>query len=85
MCVGYPALVLEVDATGATVLADGHPRRASTLVVPDVAPGDRVYVASGTILERLDEREAAEIEAALRAAFLPGPTESPEGSDRWTR
>lgn len=69
MCISFPGTVIEVDPTGALVETDGRRRRASTLLLPDVCPGDRVVVAAGTIVERLDPSEAAEIDALLRTAF----------------
>ena len=69
MCISFPGTVIEVDPTGALVETDGRRRRASTLLLPDVCPGDCVVVAAGTIVERLDPSEAAEIDALLRTAF----------------
>lgn len=69
MCVGFPGRVVEVDSTGATVDTEGRRRRASTLFLPDIAVGEWVYVAAGTIVERLDESEAREIRATLLLAL----------------
>jgi len=69
MCVGFPGLVVEVDATGATVDTEGRRRRASTLFLPDIAVGEWVYVAAGTIVERLEASEAREIRATLLQAL----------------
>jgi len=69
MCLSFPGLVLAVDATGATVETEGRRRRASTLLFPDIAVGDRVVVAAGTIVDRLDAWQADEIDALLRAAI----------------
>ena len=72
MCLTAPARVLAVDAEGATVLLGGHERRASTLVVPAVRPGDWVVIAAGTILERIDQPEAAQLAAAVTRAYREG-------------
>ena len=69
MCLTAPARVVSVDAAGATVLLGGHERRASTLVVPEVAAGDWVIVAAGTILERIDPLQAAQLTAAVNEAY----------------
>lgn len=69
MCLTAPARVLSVDAEGATVLLGGRERRASTLVVPQVTAGDWVIVAAGTILERIDQPEAAYLAAAVDEAY----------------
>ena len=37
-------------------------------VLPDIAPGDHVWIEAGTIVERLDPTEAESIEAILSAA-----------------
>jgi hydrogenase assembly chaperone HypC/HupF len=69
MCLTAPARVVAVDEEGATVLLGGRERRASTLVVPELAVGDWVIVAAGTILERLDRHEAERIAAAVDEAY----------------
>jgi len=69
MCVAFPGQVTEVDSVGATVDTEGRRRRASTLLVPDVAVGDWVFVAAGTIVDRLDPEEAQMIRATLLDAI----------------
>ena len=69
MCISYPGRVSVIDEAGAIVVTDGRPRRASTLSLPDIAVGDWVIVATGTIVERLDPAEAAEIQRLLGAAI----------------
>ena len=54
MCVTYPGRVLEVSDAIALVEIDGRRRRASLLLVPEVAVGDWVIVATGTVLEIVD-------------------------------
>jgi hydrogenase assembly chaperone HypC/HupF len=66
MCVTWPAQVVGVDSQGATIDIEGRQRRASTVVVPDVAVGDWVLVGMGTILQRLDPEVAMEMRGALR-------------------
>ena len=66
MCVTWPAQVVAIDAQGATVDTEGRRRRASTVIVPDVAVGEWVLVGMGTILERLDPGVAQEMRDALR-------------------
>lgn len=68
MCLGYAARVIEVDAGGATVDDRGRRRRASTLILPDVGPGDWVLVAAGSIVRQLDPEDAADIAAQLARA-----------------
>ena len=69
MCLGFPGRVIELDADGAVVDTDGRRRRATTLYLPDVAVGDWVTVAAGTIVDRLEPTRAAEIQELLRKAI----------------
>lgn len=69
MCVAFPGRVIAVDKLGATVDTEGRERRASILLVPDVAIGDWVFVAAGTIVDRLDPEEAVMIRATLLEAI----------------
>ena len=71
MCIGFPGTVISVDSTGATVEQDGRLRRASTLIVSDIRAGDQVIVAAGTIVERLEPAEAAQIRRTLLEAMAP--------------
>ena len=77
MCLGFPGRVTALDAAGATIDTEGRQHRASTLLMPGLAIGDWVFVAAGTVLERLEPDEAARIRAtlleaiALEAADLP--------------
>lgn len=58
--------MISVEADAARVDLDGRVRRAATWLVPDVAPGEWVEVAAGTILRRVTAAEAAELTALLR-------------------
>lgn len=78
---GYPARVIAIDGLGATVELDGRRRRASTLFMSDICPGDWVLVAAGSVVDRLDPDEAQDIRATLleaiarQAAVDSGPAE----------
>jgi hydrogenase expression/formation protein HypC len=81
MCIAFPGLVVEVDEFGALVETDGRRRRASTLFLPDIAVGDWVAVAAGTIVERLEPDQAADIQDLLRTAMALEDAEgSPDGA-----
>lgn len=69
MCVGFPGQVVSVGPAGATVRTEGRTRQASTLLHPEVGPGDWVLVAVGTIVQRLSEDEAAAIRDTLTQAI----------------
>jgi hydrogenase expression/formation protein HypC len=75
MCIAFPGRVIEVDESGALVETDGRRRRASVLLIPDIVVGEWVAVAAGTIVDRLDEREAAEIKALLDRANHPASSD----------
>ena len=75
MCISFPGRVSAIDEAGAVVVTEGRARRASTLYLPDIAVGDWVTVAAGTIVERLDPAEAAEIERLLATAIELEATE----------
>ena len=75
MCIAFPGLVVDVDPAGAVVETDGRRRRASTVFLPDIAVGDWVTVAAGTVVDRLHPDEAAEINRILRAAIATAPDE----------
>ena len=68
MCLDFAARVTSVDGDVATVDSDGRRRRASTLIFPDIAVGDWVYIALGTIIERLDPAAAISVNEELRTA-----------------
>lgn len=90
MCVAFPSRVIAVDDAGATVDQEGRLRRASTLLVPDIRPGEWVYVAAGTILDRIRPDEAQLIRSTLNAAIAAGvaepavapPSHAPTGGSR---
>jgi hydrogenase assembly chaperone HypC/HupF len=73
MCIEDPGRVVAVDELGAVVDTAGRRRRASTLLLPDVAVGDWVTVAAGTIVDRLQPEEAAEIQGILDLARRSTP------------
>jgi hydrogenase assembly chaperone HypC/HupF len=68
MCLGFPGLVVAVDPAGATIDTEGRRRRASILLAPDLQPGEWVFVAAGTVVDRLDPEEAAFIRSQLISA-----------------
>jgi hydrogenase maturation factor len=68
MCLTYPADVVGLDGEEAVVRIDGRLRRATTLALPDVAIGDRVIVAAGSIIARFDPMEADRVEGLVRLA-----------------
>jgi|AP12_2_1047962.scaffolds.fasta_scaffold172213_2 hydrogenase assembly chaperone HypC/HupF len=67
MCLDFAAQVVSCDGSLAVVDIEGRRHRASTLLLPDVRPGDWVRVAVGTIFERIDADQAALINDELRS------------------
>jgi hydrogenase assembly chaperone HypC/HupF len=82
MCIAFPGIVVAVDSVGAVVETEGRRRRASTLLLPDIVVGDWVTVAAGTIVERLEPDQAADINEILRAAIAAAAHPTPEGASR---
>jgi hydrogenase maturation factor len=68
MCLTFPGEVIAIDGADAIVRTDGRLRRATTLALPDAAIGDRVIVAAGSIVSRLDTTEAEDVEQLVRVA-----------------
>lgn len=68
MCIVAPARVIEQQGADVLVDQDGRRRRASTLLVGDLAVGDWVIVGSGTVLRRLDATEALELLETIHVA-----------------
>jgi hydrogenase assembly chaperone HypC/HupF len=79
MCLTMPARIIAVEGGWAEIEVDGVLRRASTLPVPDIRPGDWAIVAAGTVVRRLEPELAREIAQATRAARDPSePSAMPE-------
>jgi hydrogenase assembly chaperone HypC/HupF len=72
VCISFPGRVTSIDGADAIVEIDGRVRRASLRMRTDVTVGDWVLVGAGSVLRRLDEREAAEINQLLKPAMHSG-------------
>jgi hydrogenase assembly chaperone HypC/HupF len=81
MCIAFPGVVVALDSDGAIVETEGRRRRASTLFLNDIAIGDWVTVAAGTIVERLEPDQAADIQTMLRAAMAALGDPTSEGAN----
>lgn len=68
MCLGFPGRVVAIDETGATIDTEGRRRRASTLLVPDLTVDEWVWVAAGTVVDRVRPDEVDDIRTTLQAA-----------------
>ena len=76
MCLAMPGQVIAVDELAATVQTLDRKTRASTMLVPDIAVGEWVFVAAGAIVERLDPDEAAQTRELLLEAVRLEATEA---------
>ena len=65
MCVALPGTVIEIDGDVAIVDFSGNQVRARSGFV-SVAPGDRVLVHAGCILQKVSSAQADEIEDLFR-------------------
>lgn len=65
MCLDFPGRVVERNGDVVVVECDGRRRRASALMYPDLAVGDRVFVAFGTVIELMDDETADAISNEL--------------------
>lgn len=68
MCLDFPGRVVGRQGDVAIVECEGRRRRASTFLYPDLAVGDWVYVAAGTVVERLDDATASQINSEISIA-----------------
>lgn len=68
MCLLLPAQVVGREGDVVTVAADGRRRQALAVLFADLEPGDWVLVAAGTVVERLDAAQAAQLIADIGVA-----------------
>lgn len=68
MCLTVPGEIVAIEGAEAVVRVDGRLRRAGTLAAPEVRVGDRVIVAAGSVIARLEPAEAEEIGRLVRVA-----------------
>lgn len=71
MCLTVPGAIVAIDGDEAVVRVGDRLRRASILPLPDAAVGDRVIVAAGSVMARVDPSEVDEIERLVRVAYGP--------------
>lgn len=66
MCLAVAAQVTDLSDHVATVTIDGVGCQVSSLLVPDLKRGEWVLVHAGFAMQRIDERQATEVDAFLR-------------------
>lgn len=62
MCLAVPMTITKIEGTRAVAEARGVETMVDISLMPDVKINDKVIVHAGFIIERLDEKEAGEID-----------------------
>ncbi|HOT45026.1 MAG TPA: HypC/HybG/HupF family hydrogenase formation chaperone [Spirochaetota bacterium] len=62
MCLAVPMTITKIEGTRAVAEARGVETTVDISLMPDVKINDKVIVHAGFIIERLDEKEAREID-----------------------
>ena len=73
MCVTAVGRVLAVEDGEVVVDLDGLHRRAMSLLVPDLEPGDLVLIGLGTVLGRVDAEDRDALDELQRTAAAAPP------------
>ena len=67
MCLGVPAIVVDVHGNEAVVdYGGGVKRKVDAFLVPDIKPGDYVIVHAGAIISKISEQEYREMVEILQ-------------------
>lgn len=74
MCRTAVGRVIAVEDGAAVVELDGWHRRALSLLVPDVEPGDLVLVGLGAILGRVEPADQAALEDIRNGTLASRPS-----------
>jgi hydrogenase expression/formation protein HypC len=101
MCLAIPSKIVEIENSMAIIDVEGVRRKASLLLLEDVAVGDYVIVHAGYAINKLDAAAARESLELLREAFFKAedhqsnipkntetaacPENSSTGSTRWRK
>ncbi len=67
MCIAIPMRVVSAEGLAAECVCEGKTRRVRTALLGEVAPGEMLLVFRDEAIRRMDEAEAAEVNAALTA------------------
>ena len=83
MCIAIPMQVTKILTPTAAIVArnDNVQEVDTSFSEDDVAVGDHVLVFRGTVLRRIDEEEARQVEKALICVESAMRTDSAEGVD----
>ena len=73
MCVTAVGRVVAVEDGEVVVELDGLRRRAMSLLVPDLEPGDLVLIGLGAVLGRVEAEDRDALEHLHRTAALEPP------------
>lgn len=64
MCLAIPMEIKNIEGNYATAIANGVETTVNCAMIPEIKTGDKVLVHAGFIIEKLDAKEAKNIEAA---------------------
>ena len=64
MCLAVPMTITKINGSKALAESGGVSVEVSTMLIPDLTPGEKVLVHAGFAIERLNEKAAEEIESA---------------------
>ena len=67
MCLAFPAKIIEIKDSLATVEKSGVKRDASLMLLPDAKVGDYVLIHAGFAMQIVDEDEVRERDEFLEA------------------
>ena len=70
MCLAIPSKIVEIENSMAIIDVEGVRRKASLLLLEDVAVGDYVIVHAGYAINKMDAAAARESLELLREAFF---------------
>ena len=65
MCISLPGTVVAIRGPAALIKTAGTGRWCNALLQPDLAPGDRVLVHAGLVVQVLSSEQARDIEEAF--------------------
>ena len=78
MCLAIPGTLVAIDGLRGTVDILGVRRETRLDLIDSPSLGDRLLMHAGFAIERIDAERAAEIESAVRDAFLSDEVEANE-------
>jgi hydrogenase expression/formation protein HypC len=69
MCLAIPMTITEINGIMAIAESNGIKTKVNVSMTPDITINDKVLVHAGFTIEKLDEKQAAEIEETWKEYF----------------